>query len=79
MTATTAYRTVFISDTHLGMTGVRSATLLTFLRGLSCETLYLVGDIVDGWALQRHWVWTETDEQVLEAIFAQVEKGTRVV
>ncbi|MEC8037035.1 MAG: UDP-2,3-diacylglucosamine diphosphatase [Pseudomonadota bacterium] len=79
MAATTAYRTVFISDTHLGMTGVRSATLLTFLRGLSCETLYLVGDIVDGWALQRHWVWTETDEQVLAAIFAQVEKGTRVV
>ncbi|MAH88097.1 MAG: UDP-2,3-diacylglucosamine hydrolase [Kiloniella sp.] len=79
MTVKTAYRTVFISDTHLGMTGVRSETLLAFLHGLSCETLYLVGDIIDGWALQRHWVWTDTDDAVLDAIFAQVKAGTRVV
>ena len=79
MTARPAFRTVFISDTHLGMTGVRNRTLLSFLQGLSCETLYLVGDMIDGWALQRHWNWSETDDAVLVQIERIIKAGTRVV
>lgn len=79
MTAKSAFRTVFISDTHLGMTGVRSRTLLSFLQTLSCETLYLVGDMIDGWALQRHWHWSQTDDAVLAEIDRLVRSGTRVV
>ena len=79
MTARPAFRTVFISDTHLGMTGVRNRTLLSFLQGLSCETLYLVGDMIDGWALQRHWHWSETDDAVLVQIDRIIKAGTRVV
>ncbi|MGB1161238.1 MAG: UDP-2,3-diacylglucosamine diphosphatase [Alphaproteobacteria bacterium] len=79
MTARPVFRTVFISDTHLGMTGVRNRTLLSFLQGLSCETLYLVGDMIDGWALQRHWNWSETDDAILVQIDRIIKAGTRVV
>ncbi|MGB1155243.1 MAG: UDP-2,3-diacylglucosamine diphosphatase [Alphaproteobacteria bacterium] len=79
MTAPTAFRTVFLSDTHLGMSGVRNATLLSFLDGLSCQTLYLVGDLIDGWALQRHWQWSATDDAILAAVERLAAQGTRVV
>ncbi|MAV46684.1 MAG: UDP-2,3-diacylglucosamine diphosphatase [Alphaproteobacteria bacterium TMED89] len=79
MKAHPAFRTVFISDTHLGMTGVRHRTLLSFLEKLSCETLYLVGDIVDVWALQRHWHWSATDDACLMQVERLVKAGTRVV
>ena len=79
MTASLAFRTVFLSDTHLGMTGVRNATLLSFLRAVQCETLYLVGDLIDGWALQRHWQWSATDDAILAEILRLVRSDTRVV
>jgi DNA polymerase II small subunit/DNA polymerase delta subunit B len=46
-------RTVWISDIHLGTRGCNAAMLLDFLASIECETLYLVGDIVDGWRLKR--------------------------
>ena len=79
MTAPLAFRTVFLSDTHLGMTGVRNETLLSFLRAVQCETLYLVGDMIDGWALQRNWQWSATDEAILKEIFRISHSATRVV
>ena len=47
------YRTVWISDLHLGTPGCQAAALLDFLRDVECDTLYLVGDIIDGWQLRR--------------------------
>ena len=47
------FRTVWISDTHLGTPGCNSELLLDFLKGIECETLYLVGDIIDGWQLRK--------------------------
>ena len=41
-------RTVWISDLHLGTPGCQALALLDFLRDVECETLYLVGDIIDG-------------------------------
>lgn len=49
------YRTVWISDIHLGTRGCNAGLLLDFLRSIDCETLYLVGDIVDGWRLRKGW------------------------
>ena len=46
------YRSVFISDIHLGSRGCQAELLLDFLRHMECEHLYLVGDIVDGWKLK---------------------------
>ena len=53
----TAFRTVWICDTHLGTPGCNAELLLDFLRSIDCETLYLVGDIVDGWQLRKGWYW----------------------
>jgi len=48
-----AYRAVWVSDTHLGTPGCQAEMLLDFLKSTECETLYLVGDIVDGWSLKK--------------------------
>jgi UDP-2,3-diacylglucosamine pyrophosphatase LpxH len=53
--------------------------LLDFLRRTACETLYLVGDIVDGWQLRRGWYWPQTHNDVVQKLLRKVRKGTRVV
>jgi hypothetical protein len=52
-------RTVWISDLHLGTPGCQALALLDFLRHVECETLFLVGDIIDGWQLRRSWYWPQ--------------------
>ena len=73
------YRTVFISDTHLGTRGCRTALLADFLRRISCDRLYLVGDIVDGWRLCKSWYWDEGHDEVLRLLIAQVRRGTEII
>ncbi|HPK33591.1 MAG TPA: hypothetical protein PK510_14305, partial [Ottowia sp.] len=53
------FRAIFISDLHLGTPGCQAGALLDFLREQESETLYLVGDIVDGWQLRRQWYWPQ--------------------
>ena len=53
--ATKRFRALFISDVHLGTRGCQADRLLDFLRTHEAETIYLVGDIVDGWALRSSW------------------------
>ena len=72
-------RTVWISDVHLGTPGCQAAALLDFLRRVDCETLYLVGDIIDGWQLQRSWYWPQAHNDVVQKILRKARKGTRVV
>ena len=73
------YRTVWISDLHLGTPGCEAAALLEFLRTTECETLYLVGDIIDGWQLRRNWYWPQVHNDVVQKILRKARKGTRVV
>lgn len=75
----TQYRTVWISDLHLGTPGCQAVALLDFLRSMECQTLYLVGDIIDGWQLRRSWYWPQTHNDVVQKILRQARKGTRVV
>ncbi len=75
----TVYRTVFISDTHLGTRGARSDFLVDFLRSIQCETLYLVGDIIDGWRLRKSWYWDEYCDEALRLVLRLARDGTRVV
>ena len=56
----TRFRTIWISDLHLGTSGCQASKLLEFLRATESETLYLVGDIIDGWQLKRRWYWDQT-------------------
>ena len=73
------HRTIFISDTHLGTRGCKAALLVDFLRHNESDTLYLVGDIVDGWRLQRSWFWNDLHNQVIQEILRKAHEGTRVV
>jgi UDP-2,3-diacylglucosamine pyrophosphatase LpxH len=76
---TTAYRSIFISDTHLGTRGCRADFLGDFLNSVSCENLYLVGDIIDGWRLRRSWFWDHHHDEVLRLILRAARGGTNVV
>ncbi len=76
---TIAHRTIFISDTHLGTRGCKAELLADFLRHNNCQTLYLVGDIIDGWRLQRSWYWPQSHNDVVHEILKKARKGTKVV
>lgn len=74
------YRTVFISDTHLGLRAAKSEYLLDFLRHVECDTLYLVGDIIDGWKLKAGgWHWPATNNDIIRLVTKKATQGTRVV
>lgn len=73
------YRTVWLSDVHLGYRDCRAEFLLDFLARTRCETLYLVGDIVDLWALKRSFYWPRSHHKVLKKLIKLADKGTRVV
>lgn len=78
-TVTHSYRSVFISDVHLGTRTAQADALLDFLRHVECDTLYLVGDIVDLWKVRRGPHWPQTHNDVLQKILRKSRKGTRVV
>src|SRR5262245_15034515 len=73
------WRTLWISDLHLGTRECRAVELLQFLRDNESETLYLVGDVFDGWRLRRSWFWAQTHNDVVQKILRKARKGTRVV
>ncbi len=72
------FNAIWLSDLHLGSRGCRAAFLLDFLRNTSCSRLYLLGDIVDLWALRRSFYWPQSHQEVLRAIIAKAASGTRV-
>ncbi|MDE1883153.1 MAG: UDP-2,3-diacylglucosamine diphosphatase [Rhodospirillales bacterium] len=76
---TTAYRSVFISDVHMGTRGCRAEFLADFLKATQCENLFLVGDIIDGWRLKRSWFWDKHHDDVLQRILKAARSGTNVV
>ena len=73
------HRTIFISDVHLGTRGCKAELLADFLAENTCRTLYLVGDIIDGWQLKRRWFWSEMHSRVVNEILRKVDEGTRVI
>jgi UDP-2,3-diacylglucosamine pyrophosphatase LpxH len=73
------YRTIWISDIHLGTRGCKAEFLLDFLRETECDYLYLVGDIIDGWRLKRSWYWAQSHNDVIQKLLRKARKGTKVV
>lgn len=73
------FRTIFISDVHLGTSGCQAKRLLEFLKMTESDKLYLVGDIVDGWQLKRRWYWHQTHNDVVQIVLKKAKKGTKVV
>ena len=76
---TTHYRTLFISDIHLGKRGCQADLFLDFLRYHDADTIYLVGDIIDGWALKGGWFWPQSHNDVIQKLLRKVRKGTRMI
>ncbi|MCX7266380.1 MAG: UDP-2,3-diacylglucosamine diphosphatase, partial [Burkholderiales bacterium] len=73
------FRAIFISDLHLGTPGCQAEALLNFLKTHTCDTLYLVGDIIDGWQLRRKWYWPQAHNDVVQKLLRKARKGCRVV
>ncbi|WP_175688573.1 UDP-2,3-diacylglucosamine diphosphatase [Burkholderia anthina] len=77
--STHRYRTIWLSDIHLGSSGCQAPYLLDFLRHNDSEYLYLVGDIIDGWQLKKGWYWPQAHNDVVQKILRKARKGTQVV
>ncbi|WP_111641516.1 UDP-2,3-diacylglucosamine diphosphatase [Marinimicrobium alkaliphilum] len=72
-------RTIWISDLHLGYRDCKADYLLEFLDRIRCETLYLVGDVIDLWALKKRFCWPAQHYQVLLKLYELADKGVRVI
>lgn len=72
-------RTLFLSDVHLGTRGCQAQHLLDFLKIHEAETIYLVGDIVDGWRLKQSWYWPQQHNDVVQKLLRKVRKGSRLI
>lgn len=72
------YRSIFISDTHLGSRGCKAKLLNNFLKHNSSDHLYLVGDIIDGWRLKQNWYWPKSHSDVVRRILKIAKRGTQV-
>ena len=72
-------RTLFISDVHLGTAGCQAKLLLEFLRRYDADTIYLVGDIIDGWRLKSSWYWPQLQNDVVQKLLRKVRKGSKLI
>src|SRR5262245_22794865 len=73
------YRSVWISDLHLGTPGCQAAALRDFLKHVESDPLSPVGDIIDGWQLRRSWYWPQAHNDVVQKLLRKARKGTRVI
>jgi len=73
------YRTIWISDVHLGSRSCKAGALLDFLRHHVADTLYLVGDIADAWNLGRSWYWSRDQQELASEIAKWRRRGTNIV
>jgi UDP-2,3-diacylglucosamine pyrophosphatase LpxH len=73
------FRALFLSDVHLGARGCQADLLLDFLRRHDADTIYLVGDIVDGWRLRSSWYWPQAHNDVVQKLLRKARKGARMI
>ena len=79
LTTTRHFRTLFLSDVHLGSKAAQADLLVDFLRVHDAEKIYLVGDIVDGWRLKRSWHWPQSHNDVVQKLLRKARKGAEIV
>lgn len=76
----THYRSIFLSDIHLGTKGCQAEQLTAFLKQHSCDRLYLVGDIIDGWRLKSAGIyWPQEHTNVMRRFLTLAKRGTDVI
>ena len=74
----THYKSIFISDIHLGTRGCQADALCDFLKNNTCDNLFLVGDIIDGWRMKKRWYWPQSHTNVIRRILTAAKRGTKV-
>jgi len=73
------FRTIWISDVHLGTKGCNADLLIDFLDTTDSETMYLVGDIIDGWRLKKKFYWPSAHNDIVWRLLKRAKRGTRIV
>ena len=73
------YKSIFISDIHLGTRGCKADLLCEFLKNNTADNLFLVGDIIDGWRLERNFYWPQSHTNVIRRILTAAKRGTNVI
>jgi len=73
------HRSIWISDVHLGTSSAQAEKLCKFLKQNSCDTLYLVGDIIDGWRMKKRAYWPQQHVNVIRHILTRAKRGTKIV
>ena len=73
------YRTLFISDMHLGSKACQAELILDFLKENDADTIFLVGDIIDGWRLKSGLYWPQTHNDVVQKLLRKARKGAKMV
>lgn len=73
------YRTIWISDVHLGTRGCNAAMLIDFLDHVDSEKMYLVGDMIDGWAMKRRFYWPAAHNDIVWRVLKRAKRGTEIV
>lgn len=73
------YRTIWISDVHLGTRGCNADMLIDFLDHVDSEKMYLVGDIIDGWAMRKRFYWPAAHNDIVWRILKRARRGTEIV
>lgn len=73
------FRSIWLSDAHLGSRNVNSTYLLDFLKHTESEYLYLVGDIIDFWKLKSRWYWPRINNRIIRNVLRKARKGTKVI
>ncbi|MGO9006005.1 MAG: UDP-2,3-diacylglucosamine diphosphatase [Beijerinckiaceae bacterium] len=74
-----AVRTLFLSDLHLGTRGCQAGFILEFLKHYDVDTIYLVGDIIDGWRLKSGWYWPQAHNDVVQKLLRRAHKGAKII
>jgi UDP-2,3-diacylglucosamine pyrophosphatase LpxH len=73
------FRSIWISDVHLGIRACKAEFLLDFLKQTESKYLYLVGDMIDFWSMRTLWYWPQLHNNVIQAILAKAATGTKVI
>jgi UDP-2,3-diacylglucosamine pyrophosphatase LpxH len=72
-------RSIFLSDIHLGTRGCQADSLIAFLREYESEHLFLLGDIIDFWAMNRSIHWTAAQNTVVQKVLRRARHGEKVM
>lgn len=73
------FRTIWVSDIHLGTKGCNTELLIDFLDNTDSETMYLVGDIIDGWRMKKRFYWPAEHNDVIWRVLKRARRGTQIV